>query len=56
MWSIVARWETGEVALAIKYLPKFAEILGVSRRRFIEPKFGHRSPQKVRKSQTQHTL
>ena len=45
-WSTVARWETGEVAPAIKYLPKFAEILGVSEQELLNPSPDAEAPKK----------
>ena len=45
-WSTVARWETGEVAPAIKYLPKFAEILGVSEQDLLNPSPDAEAPKK----------
>ncbi len=49
-WSTVARWETGEVAPAIKYLPKFAEILGVSEQDLLNPNSGTEAPKKYAKA------
>ena len=45
-WITVARWETGEVAPAIKYLPKFAEILGVSEQDLLNPSPDAEAPKK----------
>ena len=45
-WSTVARWETGEVAPAIKYLSKFAEILGVSEEDLLNPSPDAEAPKK----------
>lgn len=49
-WTTVARWETGEVAPAIKYLPKFAEILGVSEEDLLNPSSGTEAPKKYAKA------
>ena len=49
-WVTVARWETGEVAPAIKYLPKFAEILGVSEEDLLNPSSGTEAPKKYAKA------
>ena len=49
-WSTVARWETGEVAPAIKYLPKFAEILGMSEEELLNPSSGTEVPKKYAKA------
>ena len=49
-WTTVARWETGEVAPAIKYLPKFAEILGVSEEDLLNPSSGTKAPKKYTKA------
>ena len=49
-WSTVARWETGEVAPAIKYLPKFAEILGVSEEDLLNPSSDTEAPKKYAKA------
>ena len=49
-WVTVARWETGEVAPAIKYLPKFAEILGVSEQELLNPSPDAEAPKKYAKA------
>lgn len=49
-WSTVARWETGEVVPAAKYLPKFAEILGVSEEELLNPSSGTEAPKKYAKA------
>ena len=49
-WSTVARWETGEVEPDVKYLPKFAEILGVSEEDLLNPSSGTEAPKKYAKA------
>ena len=49
-WSTVARWETGEVEPDVKYLPKFAEILGVSEEELLNPSSGTEAPKKYAKA------
>ncbi len=49
-WITVARWETGKVAPAIEYLPKFAEILGVSEEDLLNPSSGAEAPKKYAKA------
>ena len=49
-WSTVARWETGEVAPAVRYLPKFAEILGVSEEDLLNPSSDTEAPKKYAKA------
>ena len=48
-WSSVARWETGEVAPTIKYLPKFGEIPGVSEQDLLNSSSGTAPPKNTRK-------
>ena len=49
-WSTVARWETGEVEPDVKYLPKFAEILGVSEQDLLHPSSDAEPPKKYAKA------
>ena len=49
-WSTVARWETGEVAPDVEYLPKFAEILGVSEQDLLNPSSDTEAPKKYAKA------
>ena len=49
-WSTVARWETGEVEPDVKYLPKFAEILGVSEEDLLNPNSDTEAPKKYAKA------
>ena len=48
--SAVARWETGVNSVASKYLPKFAEILGVSEEDLLNPSAGAEAPKKYAKA------
>ena len=49
-WSTVARWETGEVEPDVKYLPKFAEILGVSEEELLNPSSSTEAPKRYAKA------
>lgn len=49
-WTTVARWETGEVDPDVKYLPKFAEILGVSEQDLLNPSPDAEAPKKYAKA------
>ena len=48
--STVARWETGEVEPDVKYLSKFAEILGVSEEELLNPSSSTEAPKRYAKA------